>query len=389
MRIPTSSFLLLLITLTILSACKQSYESDKSLIKVELEPAAPDENGGLRWSPKGEKLQLRETTDGLVTELALGPESAKPINLMLFASDPGGKYDRLALDMDRDGDFNGDKDTVYSCVPTERRGKTWSSFSGVISVPFPKMKRVKACSNPYPIAFWYVFDPLAEDSEMALRYSRRGWMEGLADSEFGPIRVLLTEMTMDGVFNSEDRWAIAPDSIRKSLFQSKSAKGIDTHNWFGEQAFGIDSLLPSGRIVWIKAVNPQITRAEEELQNDWLAVDRSAKRTGKKLEFLHDYNKAVDLAKKNGVNCLLDFETTWCGPCKTMDQLVYTADTVVVAAKNIVSVKIDGDEHRDLVKKYSVTGYPSLILISPDGKVLKRASGYQSVSDVVKFLQSQ
>ena len=164
---------------------------------------------------------------------------------------------------------------------------------------------------------------------MVLRYSRRGWMEGEADTEFGPIRVLLTEMTMDGIYNREDSWAIAPDSSRNVLFLSKSAKGADTHNWLREQAFGIDSLLPSGRVVWIKPVDPQITRAQEEAQNDWLAPDRAAKHSGGKVKFLHDYDYALGLAKQRKQFCLLDFETTWCGPCNTMDQWVSDTYTFI------------------------------------------------------------
>ncbi len=368
-----------------LTSCSDYPQSD-NLIRVEMSPAAPGENGRLRWSPKGEKLVLHESSDGFNAELHLGPESLAPVNILLSASEKGGDIDRLALDMDRDGRFDGEKDTLLTCIPKERRGKTWSSFSCELSIPFKKMKHVKAVVNPYPLSFWYVYDSLSEETESYLRYSRRGWMEGEADTEFGKIRLLLTEMTMDGVFDREDSWTIAPDTSRQDLYLSKYAKQADTHNWLGEQAFGIDSLLPSGRVVWIKTVDPQITRAQEEAQNDWLAPDRAVKHSGTKVNFLHDYEKAVKQAKQEGKLCLLDFETTWCGPCHTMDQWVYNADTVVALAQKIVSVKIDGDDHRDLVKKYKVSGYPTLILLSPEGEVLKQLVGYQSVTAVTSLI---
>ena len=219
-----------------------------------------------------------------------------------------------------------------------------------------------------------------------MRFSRRGWMEGYAESEFGNISILITERKMDGVFDRNDSWAIAPDSLKKELYSSKHSKSMDSHAWFGEQAFGIDSVLPSGRVIWIKPVDPQISREEEEKQNDWLAPDRAAKRSGKMVKFLPDYNYARDLAKQRGQKTLLDFETTWCGPCKTMDQYVYTADTIISATKNMIAVKIDGDEHRDLVNEYKIIGYPTLILLDATGKEIARASGYQSVAKVLELV---
>jgi len=50
-------------------------------------------------------------------------------------------------------------------------------------------------------------------------------------------------------------------------------------------------------------------------------------------------------------------------------------------------VKVDGDEHRDLVKKYEVAGYPTLVLVSSDGDILKKVSGYQSVAKTLEFLK--
>ena len=200
---------------------------------------------------------------------------------------------------------------------------------------------------------------------------------------------MITERKMDGVFDRNDSWALAPDSSLKDLYSSKHAKSMDSHTWFGEQAFGIDSVLPSGRVIWIKPVDPQITREEEEKQNDWLAPDRAAKRSGNKVKFLHDYNYALGLAKQKGQKTLLDFETTWCGPCKTMDQYVYTADTIVFATKNLIAVKIDGDEHRDQVKKYKIDGYPTLVLLDKEGNEIARGVGYQSVAKVLELVGRQ
>ncbi|MEZ5976482.1 MAG: thioredoxin family protein [Planctomycetota bacterium] len=63
-------------------------------------------------------------------------------------------------------------------------------------------------------------------------------------------------------------------------------------------------------------------------------------------------------AKAANKRILVDFETTWCGPCKTMNQIVYTAQPVVDAAAGVLAVKVDGDEHRELVKQHQISAYP-------------------------------
>jgi thioredoxin-related protein len=68
-----------------------------------------------------------------------------------------------------------------------------------------------------------------------------------------------------------------------------------------------------------------------------------------------------------------------------MDAYVYTAQAVVDAAAGVVPVKRDGDIQRELVKKYAVEAYPTLILLDAEGKELRRAVGYQSVKQMTAF----
>ena len=173
------NFILILLTLVCLSGCQNEYQNVDGLIKVTLEPLSPGkENRGPRWSPKGEKLQLTKQSDGLKAELFLGPEDLNPINILMSSSNTDEGFNQLQIDLNRNGEFNDEGDTTLTCTPNESRGKMWSSFSGVVKVPFEKSKGHKAVVNPYPLSFWYVFDPLEPDADPVLRFSRKGWMEG-------------------------------------------------------------------------------------------------------------------------------------------------------------------------------------------------------------------
>jgi biopolymer transport protein ExbD len=71
-----------------------------------------------------------------------------------------------------------------------------------------------------------------------------------------------------------------------------------------------------------------------------------------------------------------------------MNALVYTARAVTDAARasQVVAVKVDGDEHRDVVERFAVNAYPTMILLDPDGREIRRAVGYQGVAAMRDFL---
>ena len=123
---------------------------------------------------------------------------------------------------------------------------------------------------------------------------------------------------------------------------------------------------------------------------DSLREDREAPRAKAPLEFMRDFEAAEALAKKTNRPLFIDFETTWCGPCKLMDQYVYTAADVVNAATTVrvVAVKVDGDERPDLKKRFGVNAFPTLITIDWRGHEQDRSVGYQSVVETTALLRA-
>lgn len=80
---------------------------------------------------------------------------------------------------------------------------------------------------------------------------------------------------------------------------------------------------------------------------------------------------------------LLDFTgSDWCVPCKKLDQEVFsTPEFQAYARSNLVLVKVDFPlskpqpeqlkaANQALQEKYNIAGYPTLVLIKPDGKVV-------------------
>jgi protein disulfide-isomerase len=102
-----------------------------------------------------------------------------------------------------------------------------------------------------------------------------------------------------------------------------------------------------------------------------------------------DYQAALAQAKTDKKLVLLDFTgSDWCGYCKLLDKEVFTSPSFQsFADKNFVLVTVDFPHGTDLPadvkkqnaalgQKFGIDGFPTLIVVDPDGKELGRQTGY-------------
>lgn len=377
----------------LLFACGGDFDKSQEVIRevegaveIVLSALVPERGSDdwIRWSPYGEQLPLVPTEAGLETLLALGPEGTTPIAVRLMKSPESAHFDELWMDFDRDGAFS--EQELQSTTPTERNHKFWSSFDAVVDIPVVDPFSAEESQNRYALGLWYVEDPRVPDEDPVLRFSRHGYMRGFATLDGVEAALLVTESVMDGIYGMDDSWALASSDSAPDILKPWYSGGMGEHLWLFDQAYSVVAVDPSGRKLVVAPFEPGITRTAEEEMNDHLKVDREAARSGRVVAFLHEFEVAEAQARQEGKPLLIDFETTWCGPCKIMDEWVYTADAVVDASKAVVAVKVDGDERLDLKERFGVSGFPTLILIGPEGEDLRRKSGYVNVADMTDFL---
>ena len=71
-----------------------------------------------------------------------------------------------------------------------------------------------------------------------------------------------------------------------------------------------------------------------------------------------------------------------------MDEWIWTdADVAAMLTAGYVGVKLDGDIEKALVKRYAVTGYPTMLIVDGAGREVKRVVGYQSSKEMAGFLK--
>jgi thiol-disulfide isomerase/thioredoxin len=101
----------------------------------------------------------------------------------------------------------------------------------------------------------------------------------------------------------------------------------------------------------------------------------------------YDLKEALEDASARRSYVMADFYTDWCGWCKKLDRETYENKEVSSLMKDLICVKIDGDRSRDLVSRYAVRGYPTIIFFGPDGKEVRRIPGFVEAPALVAILK--
>ncbi len=99
----------------------------------------------------------------------------------------------------------------------------------------------------------------------------------------------------------------------------------------------------------------------------------------------HDFQKAMAAARENNIPVLLHFYTDWCGPCRRMDQTVFSSPQLEPQmGGKIVLLKVNGDQAADLARNYGVDSYPTDVFIDANGRMLAKLVGMASFQEFVR-----
>jgi thiol-disulfide isomerase/thioredoxin len=88
---------------------------------------------------------------------------------------------------------------------------------------------------------------------------------------------------------------------------------------------------------------------------------------------------ASKAAATEGKLVFIDFYTTWCGPCKMLDEQTWTdAKVGQLVGEKAVALKLDAEkEGLAAAKRYKIAAYPTLLLLKADGTEVDRIVGFR------------
>ncbi len=80
---------------------------------------------------------------------------------------------------------------------------------------------------------------------------------------------------------------------------------------------------------------------------------------------------------------LVAFSSAFCQPCRATRRVL---DQVSAQVPGVAHIEIDAESHLELVRRLDVRRTPTVLVLDPEGRIVRRASGQPRPADVLAAL---
>ncbi|WP_051327468.1 thioredoxin family protein [Desulfatibacillum aliphaticivorans] len=106
------------------------------------------------------------------------------------------------------------------------------------------------------------------------------------------------------------------------------------------------------------------------------------------IDFVHDYQKGLSMAKEQGKPIMLVFEADWCGACQELKSTVFTDKSVGEASKRLINISVNVDKDKESPNQYQVRYIPAVFFLDPSGANVMPYQGPRTPEHFIKMMNA-
>jgi thiol-disulfide isomerase/thioredoxin len=134
--------------------------------------------------------------------------------------------------------------------------------------------------------------------------------------------------------------------------------------------------------------NPALAGKNVVLDLEVVSLTKSSAFKGMEITWAEDYEKGLEKAKNEGKPSFVLLYADWCSWChKIMDESMKDPRMKMLKDR-FVWIKENSDKRKELYDFYEQKGFPLIVLLSPDGKLIGKIDGYRDGAALASELSS-
>mgnify|MGYP006312057455 CR=1 FL=1 len=113
------------------------------------------------------------------------------------------------------------------------------------------------------------------------------------------------------------------------------------------------------------------------LEVEVVSLTKPSQYRNRKIEWIEDYESGLKVARRNGKPAVLVLYAAWCGYSTRLLEESIPDPKIRLLDDSFVWMKIDSHEKREYKELYEQTSYPWIVVLNPEGEVVKTIRGFK------------
>jgi TolA-binding protein len=123
----------------------------------------------------------------------------------------------------------------------------------------------------------------------------------------------------------------------------------------------------------------------------WTFSAQPSENSDGSIVWTRELSEALTQASSGNKLVIVDLVADWCGWCRQMEVQTWTSPKITQLAQQYVFLRLNGENEKDgvgLIEKFQIDGYPTAMLLNPDGTEFDRFEGFMSADQFLSRLNA-